>query len=390
VKKLVLGAAAALSTMVGSTALQADTVKIGFLNTFSGRAAVFGKHQKDGFELALDHLNRKVGGKGIEVIYGDDQRKPDAARQEVDAMLKKHRVDFVVGITWSNILAAVQKPVVRSKTFLISTNAGWSGMAGKQCSPYFFSTSWNNDQTPESMGKLLQDEPIDNVYLLTANYQAGKDMLAGFQRYYKKNIAGQILYKLGQTDFQAELSQVRAKKPGAIFGFFPGGMGIAFVKQYKAAGLDKNIPLYTVFTVDHMTLKGHGKAAIGTFHTNYWDIDSENPVNQRFIKDFIAKYNYHPSHFSAQAYDAALLINSAVNAVGGDLSNKDGMRDEMRKANFDSIRGKFSYNNNHIPIQNFYKREVVADADGNAKIVTRGVVFENHKDSHYQDCKMKW
>ena len=389
-KKLVLGAAAALSTMVGSTALQADTVKIGFLNTFSGRAAVFGKHQKDGFELALDHLNRKVGGKGIEVIYGDDQRKPDAARQEVDAMLKKHRVDFVVGITWSNILAAVQKPVVRSKTFLISTNAGWSGMAGKQCSPYFFSTSWNNDQTPESMGKLLQDEPIDNVYLLTANYQAGKDMLAGFQRYYKKNIAGQILYKLGQTDFQAELSQVRAKKPGAIFGFFPGGMGIAFVKQYKAAGLDKNIPLYTVFTVDHMTLKGHGKAAIGTFHTNYWDIDSENPVNQRFIKDFIAKYNYHPSHFSAQAYDAALLINSAVKAVGGDLSNKDGMRDEMRKANFDSIRGKFSYNNNHIPIQNFYKREVVADADGNAKIVTRGVVFENHKDSHYQDCKMKW
>lgn len=389
-KKLVLGAAAALSTMVGSTTLQADTVKIGFLNTFSGRAAVFGKHQKDGFELALDHLNRKVGGKGIEVIYGDDQRKPDAARQEVDAMLKKHRVDFVVGITWSNILAAVQKPVVRSKTFLISTNAGWSGMAGKQCSPYFFSTSWNNDQTPESMGKLLQDEPIDNVYLLTANYQAGKDMLAGFQRYYKKNIAGQILYKLGQTDFQAELSQVRAKKPGAIFGFFPGGMGIAFVKQYKAAGLDKNIPLYTVFTVDHMTLKGHGKAAIGTFHTNYWDIDSENPVNQRFIKDFIAKYNYHPSHFSAQAYDAALLINSAVKAVGGDLSNKDGMRDEMRKANFDSIRGKFSYNNNHIPIQNFYKREVVADADGNAKIVTRGVVFENHKDSHYQDCKMKW
>ncbi len=389
-KKLVLGAAAALSTMVGSTALQADTVKIGFLNTFSGRAAVFGKHQKDGFELALDHLNRKVGGKGVEVIYGDDQRKPDAARQEVDAMLKKHRVDFVVGITWSNILAAVQKPVVRSKTFLISTNAGWSGMAGKQCSPYFFSTSWNNDQTPESMGKLLQDEPIDNVYLLTANYQAGKDMLAGFQRYYKKNIAGKILYKLGQTDFQAEISQVRAKKPGAIFGFFPGGMGIAFVKQYKAAGLDKNIPLYTVFTVDHMTLKGHGKAAIGTFHTNYWDIDSENPVNQRFIKDFIAKYDYHPSHFSAQAYDAALLINSAVKAVGGDLSNKDGMRDEMRKANFDSIRGDFSYNNNHIPVQNFYKREVVADADGNAKIVTRGVVFENHKDSHYQDCKMKW
>ena len=179
-KKKLLCLAAALATVAVSSAIQAETVKIGFLNTFSGRAAVFGKHQKDGFELALAHLGRKVGGLDVKVIYGDDQRKPDAARQEVDAMLKKDRVNFVVGITWSNILAAVQKPVVRSKTFLISTNAGWSGMAGKQCSPYFFSTSWNNDQTPASMGKLLQDEAVDNVYLLTANYQAGKDMLAGF------------------------------------------------------------------------------------------------------------------------------------------------------------------------------------------------------------------
>jgi len=375
----------------GTTAVQAaDTVKIGFLNTFSGKAAIFGKHQKDGFELALDHLDRKMSGLDVEVIYGDDQRKPDVGRQEVDAMLKKHKVNFVAGITWSNILAAVQKPVVRSKTFLISTNAGWSGMAGKHCSPYFFSSSWNNDQTPESMGKLLQDEPIDNVYVLSANYQAGKDMVAGFERYYQKNVKGKIFYKLGQTDYQAELSQVRAAKPGAIFGFFPGGMGIAFVKQYKASGLDANVPLYTVFTVDHMTLKAHGKAAIGTFHTNFWNIDSDLPANGRFIKDYIAKYGYHPSNFSAQAYDGALLIDSAVRGVKGDLSNKDGMRDAMRKANFDSIRGKFTYNTNHIPIQNFYKREVVADADGNPKIVTSGVVFENHKDAHYKDCKMKW
>ena len=386
----ILGLAALLALAASSAVAQDKVVKIGFINTFSGKAAVFGKHQKDGFELALDHLGRKIGGLDVEVFYGDDQRKPDVGRQEADAMIKKHKVHFIAGITWSNILAAVQKPVTRSETFLISTNAGWSGMSGKHCSPYFFSTSWNNDQTPESMGKLLQDEPIDNVYLLTANYQAGKDMLAGFQRYYRKKIAGKILYKLGQSDYQAEISQVRAANPGAIFGFFPGGMGIAFIKQYKAAGLDKTIPLYTVFTVDHLTLKAHGKGAIGTFHTNYWDLDSKNPVNQRFIKDYIAKYGYHPSNFAAQAYDAPLLIDSAVRAVKGDLSNKDGMRDEMRKANFDSIRGKFTYNINHIPIQNFYKREVVADADGNPKIITTGVVFENHKDAHYKDCKMKW
>lgn len=365
-------------------------VKIGFINTFSGGRAVFGQHQKDGFELALDHLGRKLGGLEVEVIYGDDQTKPDVGVQLADEMVKKHKVHFVTGITWSNILAAIQKPVTRSETFLISTNAGWSGMAGEHCSPFFFSTSWNNDQTPEAMGKLLQDEPIDNVFLISANYQAGKDMISGFQRYYKKTIAGQILYKLGQTDFQAEISQIRAANPGAVFGFLPGGMGVAFIKQYQAAGLVQSIPLYTVFTVDYLTLPGLGKTAIGTFHTNFWDVDSTNPVNQRFIKDYIAKYGYHPSNFSAQAYDAPLLIDSAIRAVQGDLSNKDGMRKAMRKADFASVRGKFTYNVNHIPIQNFYKREVIADQQGNPKIVTRGVVFENHKDSYYPECKMKW
>ena len=190
---------ALLVAVAVSPAVAQKTVKIGFINTFSGGRAVFGKHQKDGFELALDHLGRKIGGLDVEVIYGDDQAKPDVGRQVADEMVKKHKVNFVAGITWSNVLAAIQRPVTRSKTFLISTNAGWSGMAGKHCSPFFFSTSWNNDQTPEAMGKLLQDEPIDNVFLITANYQAGKDMLSGFQRYYKKKVAGKILYKLSSS-----------------------------------------------------------------------------------------------------------------------------------------------------------------------------------------------
>lgn len=379
-----------LAVVVSSSAIAQDKVKIGFINTFSGGRAVFGKHQKDGFELALDHLDRKIGGLDVEVIYGDDQGKPDIGRQQAVEMVKKHKVNFVTGIVWSNVLAAVQKPVLRSKTFLISTNAGWSAMAGKNCNPLFFTTSWNNDQTPEAMGKLMQDEPIDNVFLISANYQAGKDMLTGFQRYYKKKIAGKILYKLGQSDYQAEISQIRAAKPGAVFGFLPGGMGIAFFKQYRAAGLNETIPLYSVFTVDYLSIKGHGKNAIGTFHTNYWDVGSKDPVNQQFIKDYIKKYGYHPSHFTAQAYDAPFLIDSAVRAVKGDLSNKDGMRDAMRKADFFSVRGKFTYNVNHVPIQNFYKREVIADENGNPKIVTRGVVFINHKDSYYKECKMKW
>lgn len=385
-KKGLLGVAA-MATLIAIPAT-AETIKIGYINTFSGSRAIFGKHQKDGFDLGLKHLGNKLGGLDVKVVYGDDQGKPDVGRQVADKMLKKDKVDVVAGITWSNILAAVWKPVTRRKVFMISTNAGWSAMAGKNCNQYFFSTSWNNDNMPEAMGELVNHEGKDNMFLISANYQAGKDMLTGFKRYYKGKIAGEILYRLGQEDFQAELTQIRAAKPKAIFGFLPGGMGIAFTKQYQAQGMS-NIPLYSVFTIDYLSLKGHGKNAIGTFHTNYWDVSSKRPDNQKFIEGYIKEYGYHPSNFSAQAYDAPFLLDAAVKAVKGNLKNKQGMIDAMEKVTYLPSRGEFSYNINHIPIQDYYKREVIADEKGNPKIVTRGVVFRKHKDAYYKQCKMK-
>ena len=269
---------------------------------------------------------------------------------------------------------------------MIDTNAGWSHMAGKGCNPLFFTTSWNNDETPEAGGKLLMDEGIDNVFEVSVNYQAGKDMLKGFERYYKRKTVGRILVRLGQSDYQAEISQIRAAKPKAIFAFLPGPMGLAFVKQARAAGLD--IPFYSAFTIDWLTLKAYGKDAIGTFHTNFWDIDSKDPHNQQFINDFKKKYGYMPSSYAAQAYDMPYLLDDAIRAVHGDLSNKKGMIDRIEQAKFPSIRGKFTYNINHVPIQNFYKRAVVADANGNPKIVTQGIVFKNHKDAYYKACHM--
>lgn len=380
-----LASAIALLTAQSATA---ETLKIGHINTFSGGAAIFGKHQRHAVELAMKHLGGKIGGLETEIIWGDDQRKPDVGKQVADKMVKKDKVHFVTGIIWSNILAAVQRTVVRSKTFLISTNAGWSGMAGKHCSPYFFSTSWQNDQTPEAMGKLMQDEGVDNVFMLSPNYQAGKDMLVGFQRYYKRNVVGQKLFRLGQRDFAAEIAQIRAAKPNAIFAFAPGGMGVGFVKQWKASGLSDRIKLYDVFTVNYLSLSGLGDAAVGTFHTAYWGPDLDNAANKKFVADYEKSYGYTPSIFSAQAYDMPFLVDSAVRAVGGNLKDKKGLIKAMEKADYKSTRGPYTYNTNHFPIQNFYKREVIKE-NGKVKIVTRGAVFKNHGDSYAKNCKMR-
>ncbi len=383
----IIALASALALLSAPAA--AAKLKIGFITTLSGGGAILGKHQKDGFALGVAHLGGRVGGLETEIIYGDDQRKPDVGRQVADKMVKKDRVQFIAGPIWSNILMAIQRPVLRAKVFLISTNAGASPMAGRLCNKDYFTTSWNNDNMPEATGELVNADGVSNIFLWSVNYQAGKDMIAGFKRTYKGKVNGEMLTKLGQKDYQAEISRVRAAKPDALYIFLPGGMGIAFMKQWGASGLAKKIPLYTVFTVDWVTLPAMGDAAVGSFHTNYWSADLKNAANQKFVKAFKAKYGYMPSNFAAQAYDAPFLIDSAVRAVGGNLKDRDGIRNAMRKADYASTRGKYTYNINHHPIQNYYKREVIKGADGKPTIVNRGIVLKNHKDAYYKQCKMK-
>jgi branched-chain amino acid transport system substrate-binding protein len=376
--------------VVAGPALAAETVKIGFITSLSGPAGIIGKHMKDSVELALDHVNRKVGGLETEVIYGDDQRKPDVGKQLADEMLKKHKVHFVSGIIWSNVMLAVAPTVTQAGTLMVGTNAGPHELAGKMCHENYFTTSWQNDQTPEAMGKYMQDQGLTDVYAMAPNYAAGKDMISGFKRYFKGRVVGEVYTKLGQQDYQAEISQLRAASPKAVFVFYPGDMGIQFVKQYVQAGLREQIPLYSVYTIDEVTLPALKDVALGIYETRYWSPDLKNEANQKYVADFRKKFGYTPSFYGAQSYDGIMLMDAAVRAVRGDLSNRKGMIDAMRKADYRSTRGKYTYNVNHHPIQNFYLLRTVKGAGGEPEMQIQKTVFENHRDSYYKDCGMKW
>jgi branched-chain amino acid transport system substrate-binding protein len=379
-----------LATALAATpAPAAETVKIGFITSLSGPAGIIGKHMKDSVELALDHLGRKVGGLDVEVIYGDDQRKPDVGKQLADEMLKKHRVHFVSGIIWSNVMLAVAPTVTQAGTFMIGTNAGPHELAGKMCHELFFTTSWQNDQTPEAMGKYMSDQNLTDVYAMAPNYAAGKDMISGFKRYFKGRVVDEVYTKLGQQDYQAEISQLRAKNPKAVFVFYPGDMGIQFVKQYVQAGLREQIPLYSVYTIDEVTLPALTDVALGIVETRYWSPDLKNDANRKYVSDFRKKFGYTPSFYGAQSYDGILLIDSAVRAVRGDLANKKGMIAAMRKADYKSVRGPYTYNVNHFPIQNFYLLKTVKGAGGDVEMQIQKTVFEAHKDAYHRECGMK-
>ena len=288
--RVVLVCLLALALSGPTAAPAADTVKIGFITTLSGPQAIIGEHMKNSVELALDHLGRKVGGLPVEIIYGDDQQKPDVGKQVADEMLKRHQVHFVSGVIWSNVMLAVAPSVTGAGTFMIGTNAGPHDLAGKLCHELFFTTSWQNDQTPEAMGKHMQDQGLTDVFVMAPNYPAGKDMVSGFKRYFKGKIVGEVYTKFPQQlDFQAELSQLRAANPKAAFVFYPGGFGIQFLKQYAEAGLRGQVPLYSVYTVDEITLPAVKEAALGQFETRYWSADLKNAANAKFVADFKKK-----------------------------------------------------------------------------------------------------
>ena len=385
-----IAAGAALALATGPALAQQKTVKIGFISTFSGPPAAIGNDMKNSFELALDHHGRKLGGLPVEVIYEDDQIKPEVGVQKTQKLIESDKVDFVVGYIWSNVLLASLKPLVDSKTMTVVTNAGASQLAGEQCSPYVFSTSWNNDQTPAAVGDYMNQKGVKTAFLLGPNYAAGKDMLSGVQSTFKGQILGQELTRWpDQIDFSAELSKAREAKPDAIFAFYPGGIGIQFLTQYAQAGLKGQIPLYTAFIVDDLSLPRMKDLAVGVPSAQEWVNDLPNDANKKFVADYKAKYNSSPSFYGAQTYDAVGLIDSAITAVKGDLTNKEGMRKEMEKADFKSVRGPFKYGNNHIPIQNFYLVDAAKNADGSYALHTVTTIVKNDQDKFHDKCPMK-
>jgi len=376
--------------LITTPSLAQQPLKIGFVTTLTGPSAIIGNDMRDGFELALDHLSRKMGTLPVQAIYEDDQQKPDVGKQKVDRLLQLERVNFVTGFIWSNVLLASLKSAVDANTFIISANAGPSQIAGEQCSPYFFSVSWQNDQVPQAIGTHLSQKDIKSIYAVAPNYAAGKDVVAGVKANFKHKIVGEDYTRWpDQLDFSTELAKVRAAKPEAVFAFYPGAAGIQFLTQYAQSGLKGQVPLYTAFVIDALSLPLLKDLALGVVGAQHWVVDLPNDANKKFVTGFRERYKREPSSYAAQAYDAAGLINSAVVAVNGDLSRQDSMREEMKRANYASVRGKYTYGNNHFPISNFYLQEAVKLNDGDFTLKTIGTALTNHQDRFHEKCPMK-
>ncbi|MBM20536.1 MAG: ABC transporter substrate-binding protein [Stappia sp.] len=387
-RKVMLAAAATAALGLAGGAAHAESLKIGFLATLSGPPAVLGEHMRDGFLLGVKQADGKLGGLDTEVLVVDDELKPDAALTKVRGLLERDEVDMMAGVVFSNVMMAVYKPIMDSETIFVGGNAGPSPIAGKACSPYFFTTSYQNDQNHEAMGKYAQDAGYKRMIVMAPNYQAGKDSIAGFKRHFKGEIVDELYTKLGQLDFNAELTRIAAAKPDAVFAFMPGGMGFNLVKQYDQAGLKGEVPFLSAFTVDETTLPATKDTAVGMLAGAQWAPDLDNEANKAFVAAFEKEYGYAPSVYAAQGYDAAQLIDGALKEAGG-KADKAKLMEAMKAAPFDSVRGDFSFNTNHFPIQDVYVVKAVKRDDG--KYVTSAMekVFDDKVDAYVGECRMK-
>jgi branched-chain amino acid transport system substrate-binding protein len=368
----------------------ADKVKIGFISTLSGPNAAIGSDIRDAFNLAVKLNGGKLGGLPAEVLVGDDQLKPENAKQLAERYLRLDKVDFVTGAVFSNIVVAIAPDVIAAKTFFISPNAGPAQYTGAQCSPFFFAASWPSEAYSEAAGQYVTSRGLKKVVFLAPNYIGGQDAATGFKRYYKDKLVDEMYTKLGQLDYAAELSQIRAKQPEALYVFLPGGMGINFIKQFVAAGMSKDIQLIVpLWGADQDIIRAVGDPMLGIFSVGHWSIDFDNPANKKFVAAFEKEYKRLPTGYAASGYDTALLIDSAIRKVKGKIENKEALRAALRAADFKSVRGEFKFGANQFPVQNYYLQLVGKGADGRLMHKTIATVLTNRGDAYGQDCKMK-
>ncbi|UWR41622.1 ABC transporter substrate-binding protein [Phaeobacter inhibens] len=371
----------ALATAVSTLALAAGAeTKIGMITTLSGGGAGLGVDVRDGFMLAMEQAGRD----DIEVVIEDDQRKPESAVQIADQMIQSEKVDIMTGIIWSNLAMAVVPAATAQGVFYLSPNAGPSALAGKRCHENYFNVAWQNDNLHEAAGAYANDAGLKNSYILAPNYPAGKDALTGYKRMYQGDLAGETYTKLGQTDYAAEIAQIRASGADSVYFFLPGGMGISFLKQYADSGVDLPV-VGPAFSFDQGILQAVGGAALGIKNTSQWNKDLDNLANTAFVAAFEQKYERLPSLYASQGYDTANLILSALDKASVD--DKEAFRAALKAAEFESVRGDFKFGDNHHPIQNIYVREVIQEGDVfTNKIIATGL--ENHGDAYAAECKM--
>ncbi len=385
---LAAGTAFAAASLAAPAFAQGAPLRIGVITTLSGPGGYLGADARDALQLALEMNDGRLGGVPVQFVVEDDALRPAMGKQIAERFIRNDRIRLFTGVIFSNVLGAVVPDVLDAGGIYVSCNAAPSNFAGRECHRNYFVVSWQNDNLHESAGALANIFGYRRVFILAPNYQAGRDALAGFRRLFQGTVTNEVFTRLDQTDYAAEMAQIRAARPDAVYHFHPGGLGIAFLRQYAQAGLLGTIPQVLPFpSMSAVTLAAVGDAAEGVDLSSHWNTDFDNEESRRFVEGFRRRYNRIPTFYAQQGYDTALAIGAALRGSGGTVTNTEAFRTAMLRADFRSTRGNFRFGPNQHPIQDWHALKVER-VGGQLALVTKRRILESHADAHAAQCRI--
>lgn len=348
---------------VTTVAAQEAKLRVGLMLPATGTFADLGAATVNGFKLFVNENGGRLAGREVEYFTVDDESDASKGVENANKLIKRDKVDVLVGTIHSGVALAMSKVARETKTLMIVPNAGTDEITGALCAPNIFRTSFSNWQQGFAMGKVLGDKKVQRVVTLTWSYIAGQQYVGGFKESFEKSggkVVKEMTLPFPDVEFQAQLTEIAALKPDAVFVFFAGAAGTKFVKDYAAAGLIKTIPLYSPgFLTEN--LASLGDAGQGLYTTQHYGDGLTNPKNDAFRLSYIKTYKRQPDVYAVQGYDSAQLLLSGLQAVKGDVNKRSEMIKAMESARIDSPRGEFTLSKAHNPVQDFYLRQSVGN-----------------------------
>jgi branched-chain amino acid transport system substrate-binding protein len=349
-------------TIATSAVHAQEKVKVGFLLPYSGTFAALGVAIENGFKLYVAEKGGKLGGREVEYFKVDDESDPAKAIQNANRLVQRDKVDVLIGSVHSGVALAVTKVAKDNDVTLIVPNAGVGAITGALCAPNVFRSSYSAWQTAYSMGKVAATKGKKTAITVTWKYAAGDEQVAAFRQGFEEG-GGKVIKDLNvpfpNVEFQSILTEVASAKPEAVFGFFAGAGAVKFVQDFAGAGLNKSIALYGSGFLTDGTLEAQGKSAQGLLTTLHYGDGLNTPRDNAFRLAYAKSFKMQPDVYAVQGYDAAQMYAAGLNAVGGDVKQKDALRKAIRSAKIDSPRGTFVLSKAGNPVQDFYLREVV-------------------------------
>jgi branched-chain amino acid transport system substrate-binding protein len=397
-RRLVQGLAVALALVpitvralpAGSGASDPSIV-IGIVATTSGAGAIPGQDLIDGFSLALRQLGGRFANQEVRVVITDDKGSPDTARQQVKRLMERERLDIVLTAVSPASMIAIIKPLTEARLFVLDLDQAPAPLAGPECSPFLFGLAAPADGVHEALGQHLAAERMRRLVVIGPDAPKTNDAAAALKRTFHGEVAAVLMPKPGATTYESEIARIHDLKPDAVYTVLSGGMGVAFVRAYHAAGLRADIPLFAAWPlVERPMLPAMGEAAVDVVSISPWSPDLDSIPNKRLVSDFESEYGRPATTWAAQGYDSAFLLDAALKATNGKTGDSEALRAGLRRADFVSVRGGFKFNTNHFPVLTYYLRKVTRDAKGRLTHEMGGAVLKDWRDRQASSCPLRW